>query len=441
MSAQTVAIRVASPQRDFDQIPLRRQGDITVGSLLLDAEIAARHAADLVDRHHSESATAAAETVKAYADVLEAMSILVGRVWGETSRMLVISDGLTGQTISSIDDFIDSLGGCGRRHPVGATESSPVAAAWRTVSRFVRLAGDVLSTVRHPRGGWRSLDAAAFDDRVACAALLGSIARLVVVIGPCAPYLRLQARAVGVAATEIDRLSPDSAGLLWSAQRLQRQLPTAAHALHALRPVSYLVDRRDLVAEVSGRVARLRRSAWLQSTQPYVDTATLHAYAMFALALHDFLADSLPVRQLAGHGTWLLTARCLVDLRTATPVNRTVVSDAAAIRRLLRQPNVVSNRETVLGLVPEVENAIVGLPDLATWNSESFAAAGHREQVYLAASSLSGAEVTDDPNLVRVKLAGGVVPAPPQRLKAVLTAYAAAAAVRQRSSSPVAVSY
>jgi hypothetical protein len=351
-------------------------------------------------------------------------------VWGEPLRRGVISGGLTAQTISGIDEFIYCLDRCGRRLPVGAKESSPVAAAWRRAARCVRLAGDVLSTARHPRGGWRSLDAAAFDDRVACAALLGSIARLLVVIGPCAPYLRLQAHAVGIMATEIEQIVPDNSGLLWLAQWLQRQLPNEDRALHAISPVSYVVDRRDVVEEVSGRVTRLRRFAWLQSTQPYVDTATLHAYAVFALTLHDFLSDQLHVRHRAGHGTWLLAARCLVHLRTATPVNRTVTSDVVAIRRLLGQPKVIGNREIVRDLLLVVEKAIDGLPELATWNSESFATAGSREQIYLAASSLSGGEVTDDPNLVRVKLAGGVVPASAQRLKAVLAAYAAAAAVR-----------
>lgn len=398
----------------------------TLGGLLHDSRCLVQDAAQRLATTRLPSRPAAFAAVMALSDALRSCTELLDAVWGTRSQHDDVQVGANAQLVRSARQLQGLLAPYGRRPAalVGPDHdpTSALELLWRSTSRTVRCAADLVRTHREADGSWRCPESAALQDTGEILGLVGVVAHLVRLLAGCCTELTRQTRAFGVGPAMLRRHLGEPGELMRVAGLCTQVLPPLGRALARLGLARPSV-RADLSpGQVAGRLARLRRTAWVLSRQAYVPAGTLADYADLAVALQDWdvIAGSR-VGPGAAYRAWHDLQRDLTALRTASPALGGIRGDVALVRQALARPMAGA------AVVAAVRGSVRALPELARWNAQSLARAASADQMYIRAAALSGEEVSDRPELVCAKLADRIVPVPYDRLVQIGAAYARAA--------------
>ena len=164
---------------------------------------------------------------------------------------------------------------------------------------------------------------------------------------------------------------------------------------------------------------------------------TFHTHALAAARHGRKAVGGAPPRAagdaalVAARAAWARAHVQSREMRTATPAAGVVRADTLAIRELCRtlmpldSPDIGSLEADVR---PVIHGGARAFGEIAWLTAVVLAEMDARGDLYLPAHSLSGAEVTEDPSLVRAKLRGDTVRAPSDRVRSLAHAYEAAGA-------------
>lgn len=305
---------------------------------------------------------------------------------------------------------------------VEGCEQTACSSALDSAATAARFAADLLATHHAPGGGWRSPESELLGDVEVVRGAAGAVA-LVVSTALTQRHLIVGAlREAEVGPRMIARLVGGENELQLCASRCARTSPGMSPEIAALgvaRPVVRLDDEPG--RQALDRWRRLRTSAWELSAAPTASLTTLTDLATAACVLNRAaVCTGVPA---STPEAWRALRLRLADLRTTALRSAAVRTDIVLLGMLLQE------LEPPLRRTVAVE-AVVGLPQLARWCAMAFANARANDIVYVDATRLGGAEVTDHPELAVAKLRRQLVPAPAPRLS-VVRAYYAVAAGRQ----------
>lgn len=341
----------------------------------------------------------------AYSDLLGALGLLWDTLWpgpAEDVDARRLDEFLNGAPPAHVDE--DAHTALSR----GLSDAATVA----------RSAADLLATHRAPRGGWRSPESEVLGDLELVHGVAGAIAGLVALATGMRGSIVRALRDARVGSRSISRLVLDQHELQLSAVRCARRAPAMSHTMSSLgvaRPaVRYHEEPRRHAMD---RWRRLRTSAWELSTSPTVSLTTLTDLATAACVLNRAAASAgIPG---SAPETWRALRARLADLRTTALRSATVRTDIVVLGMLLQELSRPDRREFSTA-------AVADLPQLARWCATAFANTRAHDIVYVDATRLRGAEVTDHPELAVAKLRGRLVPVPAPRLLTVRSLYAVA---------------
>ncbi len=400
---------------------------VTLGGLLHDSERLVQSGSELLGTTRLSSRPAAFAVVLALSDALRSCHELVEVLSCTRLRPEVEQVGANADLLRWGQRFESRLAPYGRRSvaiAVGPARDSRSAleSTWCGVAVSVRSAADMLRTHREADGSWRSPESAALDETAEVLSAIGAVAYQVRMLACCCRELARQARALGIGSTVVGRQLGDPAELIEAAERCSQVMPPLRGRIAALGLARPSV-RADLsTSQVVGRLARLRRTAWVLSRQAHVPVGTLADYATLAITLLECGPDPRShANPDAAHHAWQVIADGLREVRTASPALAGVRGDVALVQWML------GRGDTRAACADAVRLARVTLPELARWNAQSLARAATGHELYLRAAALSGHEVSDCPELAAAKLANRIVPVPYDRLVRIAAAYATAA--------------
>ena len=203
--------------------------------------------------------------------------------------------------------------------------------------------------------------------------------------------------------------------------RLARDRPTRTHA------VALAAELRALNAEHLRSTATLRDLATLATA--------VHAHTGAHHATPDDPASRTVTLLYARAKAWQQTALDLADYLTPAPRHREAHDEIRATVRVLGQLAPLPPRSAPVAdkepAVREQETAVLRSAVATTekvqdWAAQIFGRLADDTDLYVPAHALTGAQVTDDPELVRVKLTGSRTPAPPARTAQTIECYRSA---------------
>ncbi|MEO6821910.1 MAG: hypothetical protein ABI468_05495, partial [Candidatus Nanopelagicales bacterium] len=406
---------------------------VTLGALLHDSGRLVQNGAELLGTTRLPSRSAAFAAVLALSDTLRACHELLEVLSCNRLRPELEQVGTNTEVGANTDllrwgnRFESLLAPYGRR-PVAVAvgpardSRSALESTWCSAAVSVRSASDMLRTHRDTDGSWRSPESAALDETGEVLSAIGAVACQVRMLASCCRELARQARVFGIGATMVGRQLGDPGELIEVAQRCGEVMPPLRGQIAGLGLARPSV-RLDLsTSQVAGRLARLRRTAWVLSRRTHVPAGTLADYATLAITLQESGPDA-GSRANPGsvHHAWQVIAHILRDVRTASRALAGVRGDVALVQWML------GRCDTQAACADAVRAARETLPELARWNAQSLARAATAHELYLRAAALDGHEVSDCPELVAAKLADRIVPVPHDRLVRLAAAYATAA--------------
>jgi hypothetical protein len=163
-----------------------------------------------------------------------------------------------------------------------------------------------------------------------------------------------------------------------------------------------------LAEDVNALLARLRAVTW-EILDSEVSTTTLADLALAALAWH----------QLHGRGhaadAWRTVHTQLRSFSTLAPADREVRSHVGAF--------VSASRLTPDSPADDVRETSAAFADLATSSLGALQQLQATGQLWINADTLTGEDVSEDPELAAAKLRRGIVPARPEHLHGLTVAY------------------
>jgi hypothetical protein len=324
----------------------------------------------------------------------------------------------------------------------------PAVGPWGEAARCLRAASDLLAVHRNLDGTPRSPDAGAIEDRAGRAGALARVGDLADAVVAMEDFLALRAGQAGVSWPEVRRWLPGMAAIRAHARDAAiNGQPGHVGPLDAVGLIGTPIRTDDVLDELGDRLLRLRQSAWQQVSSPDRSIATLRDIATAGVAVHAHTATfhgadltsggggSSPagVRALVDRGrSW---QRLHAELRAFASPGRpddVVHQDLIAIGRCLRtvaplpgqakttpDPTSTGRRRSVATL----NGAVTVMADIADSNARTFARIARTGQLHINARALTGAEITDDPDLVRAKVDGRLVPAPQPHAAAITDLY------------------
>ena len=320
---------------------------------------------------------------------------------------------------------------------------------WRAAAVSLRAATDLLGTHHGRDGEARTPEAVELERSLVRAAGLAGVGDLLRTVLAAERDVGLRAGQAGMAWAELDRLLPELSHLQDVASTLATPAePGPAHvALHGLAVARPAVRLGEPVVELADRLLRLRRIAWQLTREPHVGIGTLSDLAAAAVTFHTHALAAVcggrtstggaPPRVagdaalVAARTAWARAHLQSREMRTATPAAGVVRADTLAIRELcqtLMPLDPGANRAAKVDLRPVINGGARAFGDIAGHAARVLGAIDARGDLYLPARSLSGAEVTEDPSLVRAKLRGDTVRVPSARVGNLAHAYRAARA-------------
>lgn len=394
--------------------------------------------------------TAAREAVGAY-------RALLGAIHGHIHALFVVPERLTVVEVSVAPDPRDAAAlqlvrGLQRfarqRSFIQDTVAGP-GVAWRAAAVSLGAATDLLGTHHGRDGEARTPEALQLERSSVRAAGLAGVGALARTVLAAERDLGLRAGQAGMVWVEVGRLLPDLTPLRDAACALATPVePGAARvALLRLAVARPAVRLGEPVVELSDRLLRLRRVAWQLTREPHVGIGTLSDLAAAAVTFHTHAvaavrrtrtatgcvppqaAGEAPL--VAARNAWAQAHLQSREMRTPTPAAGVVRADTLAIRELCRtlMPLDPGGNGAVDADMRRVIHGGAGaFGEIAGLAARVLAELDATGDLYLAARNLLGAEVTDDPSLVRAKLRGDTVRAPRSRVGGLAHAYQAARA-------------
>ena len=391
----------------------------------------------------------ARQAAVAYRDLLAALGSHGRQLLGSEVRLAGIKVSAHPEPQDSVAaELLTELARVGERDQVKEAVNSPVASSWRAAAAEVRAATDLLATHRDPAGGWRSPQAQELDHARVRADGFGELAALTVPVATAASRVAERAREAGLRWAEVDELVPGTARLAEASRRCRQvagRLATTS-PLDRLGVANPPVRTGEPVVELGDRLVRLHRLAWHLTRAEQPGILTLADFAAAGVLVHQ-QANSLwqpptqglpsaagepPAPQVwtpftGGAAAWRLVHLQVRQLRTTNPASADVRAEVVAIRDLLAEvvgearsnPHAPSSRQLQGVLV----GAARGFSDIATWNRQVFDDLGRRHQIFIPGRYLSGNEVSNRIDLVKVKLSNGITAATKQHQDPTAAAY------------------
>lgn len=443
----------------------RGDGRTTYADLLhLAARRVGTAAATLANERFSD-AEAARAAVESYWGLLEAVHSHAWQLAGGTRRV----EGIWASREPEPHDraaarLIDTLAPAARH--VMARDvplaRSGVGGAWESASQALGAASDLLATHRDHRGVYRSPDGAHLEDSSFRATAYAGLSDLCLTITMADRDLALRSGQAGVPWREVARRLPDVEAVAQEARALAAiSSLTAAGAEGAIeltvaRPK---IRTADPLLELGDRILRLRANAWSLSGEAHVGIAALSEYAAAGVIVHTHvcaylaeagtkgsLSSAKSAVESAGRSrtAWANVHRGLRELRSATPGSAALRGDVSRIRDLCqtvfplrRDAGGVHPADGGRGLNSFANGSLRSFTQIAGWNAKTLMAIADSGLVFAPGNVLSGADVSDDPRLVRAKLEGTLVRAPGQLLDRLAEAYrSAGTSVLLQAASP-----
>ena len=391
----------------------------------------------------------ARQAAVAYRDLLAALG-------GHGRQLLGSQVRLAGIEVSAHPEERDSaaaallteLARVGERDQVKEAVSSPVAKSWIAAAAEVRAATDLLATHRDPDWGWRSPHAQDLDNAQVRAEGFAELAALAVPVATAASRVGERAREAGLRWAEVDELVPGTARLAEVARRCRQvggRLATTS-TLDRLGVANPPIRVGEPVVELGDRLVRLHRLAWHLTRAEQPGILTLADFAAAGVLVHQQAttlwqppSQGLPTAPgepaapqvwtpfTGGAAAWRLVHLQVRQLRTTNPASAEVRAEVIAIRDLLTDvvgearsnPHAPSSRQLQGVLV----GAARGFSDIATWNRQVFDDLGRNNQIFIPGRYLSGNEVSNRLDLVKVKLNNAITPATEQHQYPTAAAY------------------
>lgn len=367
-----------------------------------------------------------------YEQVLAALDHHARRVAGLDRHPIADAlDNPTTEDDRALRTFLDALTDAASDVRPGA----PADGAWYSAARTWNAATDLLATHFGANGDPRSPEATCLDAPAGQAAALSRVAEATAVLLAAGPHLRLRAAQAGMSWAQVEQAVPDLTGLQDAACHAAGQHTAGGWD-------QYRVARPGLTAdgglrELTGRVRRLRHSAWALSTQPTASVRPLGDIAIAAVTVHQLaaalpgLGEVLAERSRDGAAAWAGVRDGLHHLRTAIPCSNAVRVDAHAIQQLalgLDGGAGLPRRETA----ETMRTVLDAFTDIAGWNQTALTRMAQRGHLYLRGHYLTGEDITDHPDLVAAKLTDTLATIAPGQLDRLTAAYQRAAAPQRR---------
>jgi len=371
---------------------------------------------------------AAREAVAAYLALLGAIHAHIRALFTAPQRLAVVAmsaapdprDAAALHLVRGLQRF------AGQRSLIQDTVTGPEG-AWRAAAVSLGAATDLLGT-HHGRDGEartpEAVELEGFSVRAAGLAGVGNLARTVLA---AERDLGLRAGQAGMAWAEVGRLLPDLRPLQDVACDLAAPVEPGSDrvALHGLAVARPAVRLGEPVVELADRLRRLRRVAWQLTREPHVGIGTLSDFAAAGVTFHTHALAAVSCRRKATGGAppraagdaALMAARTAWaqahlqsrEMRTATPAAGVVHADTLAIRELcqsLMPLDQAAKWAAGADLRAVINGGARAFGEIAGLTALVLAGMDASADLYLPARSLSGAEVTEDPSLVRAKLRG-----------------------------------
>jgi hypothetical protein len=397
----------------------------------------------------------------AYRELLHALRVhaqhLLGTNRAETIRRVVSPHPADFAALH----LIDTLAAAVHRRPCplgGHTTPPPgtVADHWLLAARSVRAAGDLLASHRDTTtGGWRSPDSHHLDERPVRSEGIRRIAELVAIVAGDEPTLRTRCRRSGMTWSDVRKPLPDLIAVRATASEvLAVPVDAVADALFdALTVARPNMRRQDPLDELLDRLAHLRQNAWELQDAENVSIDTLTAIAVAAITWHRATVprktsqarsdqatgglDGTTARSLHPLAAWRAVRAYLGQLATLAAADLDADGDARALVGLLHRfawPDAVITATQSDDGRPFLTDDTLSrggrvFAQVAACNRSTVENLAASDQLWMPARLLTGAEVTDHPDLAAAKLRRGHVHVGPDRLDRLLAAY-------QRATTP-----
>jgi hypothetical protein len=331
-----------------------------------------------------------------------------------------------------------------------------VVASWQCAADVVRAASDLLATHRDASGEVRAPEGDVLNQAAVRAAGFGELASLAIPVATAADGLSRRLLEAGLKEREVDHLVPRTASLREAclASRHHAQLGGIGRPLAELHVARPAVRYENPVLELQDRVARLHRVAHQLTREDRVGVCTMADLAVAGVVLNETAAGVLrgttPLAELPdlahrreigrfkeGAAAWRELHAHLRILRTTTPAIAGVRGDVLAIRELAKG---LGQGEPTW----DVQAALVGgarrFADVAVWNLRTLEGQAKCGRLLIQGKHLTGNQVSDDPNLVRAKLKGLLVPVLDEHVEELRSAFGRVAMVTSGESSTWATS-
>ncbi|EYR65308.1 hypothetical protein N866_00035 [Actinotalea ferrariae CF5-4] len=320
--------------------------------------------------------------------------------------------------------------GVERPHPslLAGSES-----AWTEAARTLRAATDLVHLHHDTIGAPRSPVAHILESPEARDAALSRVAALALTTASVEDAQALRIGQAGVHWGSVAKWLTGLHHVVVPAEQLARV--TESERPHPLPDVGLITARvrtDDVLAELTDRLARVRQRAWELVNSPGRSVAALRDLATIGVAVHAHAAafhagPGGPAGTLIARGrNWQALGSRLAILVSPALRDDVVHADLAGLARLL--PTVAPLSGVGRAHLPDpalrrtgaaLGGAIAIMTEVADHNARTFAKITRTSTVYAPARSLTGEEITDQPELVRARLEGRLAPASTRQLEEV----------------------
>ncbi|GEA90240.1 hypothetical protein [Cellulomonas cellasea] len=313
---------------------------------------------------------------------------------------------------------------------IGAPEPYPALldgphAAWGRCAQTLRAATDLFAVHHDATGAPRTPDARTLESLPVRDAALSYLVALALDVTSTTRAMALRAGQAGVPWPSVRVRVPLFERVEDAARKLSALVPLADEA--ALPDVGLVPTEargEDVTEELAVRLLRVRQRSWELPAASNRSIATLRDLAVLGVAVHAHTAafhgaNPATSRLVDRARRWQKLAASLARLRSSAPPDDDVRADLTATAGLLSAIAPLAGPSRAGASDPQSRRAGATLnggvrlmTDVAHQNSRAFSAIARTSAIYVPARSLTGDEVTDDPELVRAHLEGRLVRAP-----------------------------
>jgi hypothetical protein len=357
----------------------------------------------------------------------------------------------------------------------------PPARLWRVAAAKLRAAHDLLDTHRDPDRGWRTPDAWLLDSTRPQAAAVDSLAGFLRTVANSGQALALRAREADRDIDCADLLNPGPLRIAAASLSHHARARDPIHALDELTPARETgrgpKPAPEPLSNAIHTMTALRQRAWEQARAPQVSIRTIGHYALLAITVHQHaaaiataaahrspeIAANDPgvavVRRLrrsshlssAAAAAWRDVYRLSTGLQASTPPDAATYEQVLDVRSALesltrngdgwrRVPELLPDDATTRRVLANTQKIVRPLEEIAAWQTAAITRLACGGGLFVAATSLSRDDVSEDPTLATARLRRRLVLLPQRQTQQLVQAFAAAdratwAAVKAHTST------